>query len=645
MPEREPLEPLPPGSGHGPVAPTNHSVGTHRPLTAGEIRLTGGLLKAWQDRNALVTLPLAPERLVEAGNLQNFEVAQSGSALDYVGPPWMDSDIYKTVEAMAWQASIDSAEGFHDFLDESCALLATAQQPDGYLNSWGMTRDLGHWEELTHSHELYCSGHLLQAAVAFRRAAADERLFRVAMANAAHLVDTFLGVAGGLDGHPQVETALVELYRETGRADFLSLAAQFVEQRGYGQASGGSTEGRRYSQDDEPARQRRGLVGHAVRALYLEAGIVDVAVETGDLELLESSVHRWDDMVSGKTALTGGLGSRHSGEAFGDRYELPPDRAYNETCAAIAAIQWSWRLMLATGEARYSDLIERILFNALGASISAHGDEFFYVNPLQRRADHFEKDDPGVRRAWFTCACCPPNLMRLFASLHFYVASADQDTLYFHQFTGLHADVVLSEGRLVVEMTTDYPWSGNVRCTVIAAPERPVALAFRIPGWSQDAPILLNGRPARSDDVSGGFFRLNRSWDPGDTVELAMTVEPRITYPDPRIDALRGTVAIEAGPVVYCLEGVDLAIDQGIDSMSIATSSPLVRSKRELAGVGPTVLVSAKGSARSFRGPPGLPYQHVPHHGTTSEVDLLLLPYFQWDNRGRHSMRVWFPGD
>ncbi len=555
----------------------------------------------------------------------------------------MDSDIYKTLEAMAWQVSIDGSQRFNGFLDESCTLLATAQQPNGYLNSWGMTRDVGHWEELTHSHELYCSGHLLQAAVAFRRTAADERLFRIAIANAAHLVETFLGADRSLDGHPQIETALVELYRETGRADFLSLATQFIEQRGHGKASVGSTEGRRYGQDDEPARQRRSLVGHAVRALYLEAGIVDVAVETSDTELLEGSVHRWDDMVSGKTSLTGGLGSRHSGEAFGDQYELPPDRAYNETCAAIAAIQWSWRLMLATGDARYSELIERILFNAIGAATSTNGDKFFYVNPLQRRTDHFEKDDPGVRRAWFTCACCPPNLMRLLASLHFYAASADHDTLYFHQFTGLHADVALSEGRLVADLTTEYPWSGKVRCTVIAAPDKPVSLAFRIPDWSHDPPILINGRHVESDDHSLGFLRFNRSWASGDTIELAMTVEPRITYPDHRIDALRGTVAIEAGPVVYCLEGVDLPTQHEIDSISLATYAPLVRNAGELAGVGQTVLVSAKGSARPVPRPSGLPFRRVHHDDTTSEIDLLLLPYYQWDNRGRHGMRVWLP--
>ena len=243
-----------------------------------------------------------------------------------------------------------------------------------------------------------------------------DRLFGVARRFADHLVDTFLGQEGGLDGHPIAETALVELYRETGHRPYLELASQWIKQRGHG-LIGDSGFGRRYLQDHEPVRQASTEVRHVVRALYLEAGVMDVAAETGDAALLQTSIGRWADMLAAKTYLTGGNGSQHEGESFGDRFELPPDRAYNETCAAIASFQWSWRLLLATGDARYADHMERTLCNGFAGATATGGTRFFYVSPLQRRADHFEKDDPGRRREWISRACCPPNVMRLTASL------------------------------------------------------------------------------------------------------------------------------------------------------------------------------------------------------------------------------------
>ncbi len=360
-----------------------------------------------------------------------------------------------------------------------------------------------------------------------------------------HLVDHFLGHEGN-DGHPIIETALAELYRETGHEPYLRLASQFLEQRGHGHI-GDSGFGSRYLQDHLPVRENPTEVGHAVRALYLEAGIADVAAETADRELLAASVTRWDDMVATKTALTGGNGSRHSGEAFGDAFELPPDRAYNETCAAIASFQWSWRLLLATGEARYADLMERLLYNGFGASVSADGRRFFYVNPLQRRIDHFENDLPGRRREWFSCACCPPNIMRTRASLQHYLATVAGDVLYLHQFTGSDLTAQLPAGTAALEVRTGYPWSGGVEITVRAAPEAEFGLAVRVPAWSPGAELTLGGQPLAAA-AEGGYLVARRQWQPGDVVTLDLDVRPRLTYPSRRTDALRGTVAVRARP-------------------------------------------------------------------------------------------------
>ncbi len=313
---------------------------------------------------------------------------------------------------------------------------------------------------------MYCDGHLIQAAIALARGTGRQEAMEIAIRLADHLVKEFAGQSSALDGHPIIETALVELYRETGTAAYRDLAAQFVEQRGHGLA-GDSGFGHRYLQDHLSVRERTTEVGHVVRALYLEAGVTDVATETGDTQLLETSENRWDDMVATKTYLTGGNGSRHEGESFGDHFELPPDRAYNETCAAIASFQWSWRLLLATGRAKYADHMERILYNGFAAAINTDGDRFFYVNPLQRRVDHYEKDDPGRRREWFKCACCPPNIMRLLASLQHYLATATDDTLTVHQY----AAASITGADLAVELDTNYPWDGAVTLRVTSAPD------------------------------------------------------------------------------------------------------------------------------------------------------------------------------
>ncbi len=482
---------------NGPVRPTTGASVVHRPIDGLGASLTSGLLSDWQQRNRTASLPLALRQLEAAGNLDNLRLAIAGVGGHYRGPVFMDSDIYKTLEAISWEQGREPSAELAEFAAETTGLLRSAQQPDGYLNSYKQVTGNPHFEKLESSHELYCAGHLIQAAVAADRSFDGEpggALLGVATKFADHLVSKFLGTKGGLDGHPIVETALVELYRQTGTAEYLQLAKQFVDQRGYG-LIGDSGFGIRYLQDYLPVRESPTVVGHAVRVLYLESGVADVAMETGDDALLATSVTRWDDMVATKTALTGGFGSRHSGEAFGDAYELPPDRSYNETCASIASFHWSWRMLLATGHGKYADLMERILYNGFAASTATDGQRFFYVNPLQRRIDHFEDDDPGRRREWFSCACCPPNIMRLVASLGHYLATTSNDALYVHLLTGSQITGTVHGSKFTVDVSTDYPWSGTAELTVRSCPDAESGLAVRVPGWSQLATVQLNGEP------------------------------------------------------------------------------------------------------------------------------------------------------
>jgi len=648
----------------GPVAPTSAAIVAHRPL-GGEgpgARLAGGLLHDWQRRNMAASLPLALRQLEAAGNLDNVRLAgraraggdaraagaarpdrgdtargdgaghRDGSPARYRGPVFMDSDIYKSLEAIGWELSHGTAAELTGFADSVAALLERAQEPDGYLDSYFQVTGEPRYARLAWSHEMYCAGHLIQAAVALRRGAGDGRMLAIATRLADHLVREFAGRARGLDGHPVIETALAELYRETGKQDYLALARQFVDQRGAGLA-GDSGMGRRYLQDHMAVRSSPTEVGHVVRALYLEAGVADVAAETGDRELLESSVRRWSDMVATKTYLTGGNGSRHSAEAFGDRFELPPDRAYNETCAAIASFQWSWRLLLATGDARYADHMERVLYNGFAAAISTEGNRFFYVNPLQRREDHFEKDDPGRRHEWFSCACCPPNIMRLLASLEHYLATVSGDELYLHHFTGAR----LAGAGLDLEMTTDYPWSGEVHVRVLGAPDGERGLAVRIPAWSRETGFRLNDDSERTvvPAPARGYLTLRRRWRPGDRLTVRLDLTPRWTHPDRRVDAVRGCVAVERGPLVYCFEQADQPAGVRVDDLMFRPGTPLTARELTLPGVGRTVWVTA--------GALHIPAvtNAVPAAGTV--VTAAAIPYFQWDNRDGRAMRVWMP--
>jgi hypothetical protein len=554
----------------------------------------------------------------------------------------MDSDIYKTLEAIGWELAHGPRPELASFATEVIGLLGQAQRPDGYLNSYFQVSGEPRYTRLAWSHEMYCAGHLIQAAIALQRGAGDQRLLAVAVRLADHLVREFAGAERGLDGHPVIETALAELYRETGTAAYLDLARQFVDQRGRGLA-GNSGMGRRYLQDHMPVRASATEVGHVVRALYLEAGVSDVAAETGEQALLDSSRRRWDDMVTAKTYLTGGNGSRHADEGFGDRFELPPDRAYNETCAAIASFQWSWRLLLATGQARYADLMERILYNGFGAAVSADGRRFFYVNPLQRRADHYEDDDPGRRREWFSCACCPPNIMRLLASLRHYLATVAGDVLYLHQFTGSRLTAELPAGPLAVAVDTGYPCQGEVLVTVQAAPQGPCGLAVRVPAWCRDRALTVNGEPAPVQDDGGGYLIVTRAWQPGDTLTLRLDLAPRLTHPGRRIDALRGTAAVERGPLVYCFEQADQ--EDGLDLEDLAVT-PGGLGEREVAlpGLATTIAVTVPAAALA-------PAAGVPAYGPERRADAargrpitaVAIPYFLWDNRDRAAMRVWLP--
>ena len=506
--------------------------------------------------------------------------------------------------------------------DEAIALVEAAQRPDGYLNTFVQVLAPGtEYHDLQWGHELYCIGHLVQAAVAWHRSLGDDRLLGVAERAVASVARELApGARKSIEGHPEIEMALVELYRVTGDRRHLDLAAAFIERRGRGLLGVGRF-GRAYWQDHLPVREAPSVVGHAVRQLYLDCGAVDVAVELGDQDLLDAVHRRWRDMVESKMYLTGALGSRHKDEAFGDAFELPPDRAYAETCAAIASVMLAWRLQLATGDPTCADVIERTAFNGVLPALSSDGTAFFYVNPLQRRTNRtWEEPGSKERAAWYACACCPPNLMRFVASWPHLLATADQRGVQVHQYAS--SEISAGAVRLVVE--TGYPWDGDVSVTVVESSDAPWTLSLRVPGWSSSATMSDASGRVGETAPDGRSISERRTWRAGDQVVLSLDVAPRITAPDPRIDAIRGCVALERGPIVYAIETADMPA--GVDVEDIAwppDAGATVTARPDLGQlvVGLTVSATADGERR----------------------DIDAIPYYAWSNRGAGGMRVWIP--
>lgn len=654
--------------------------GRLRPLGLAEVQIGGGF---WGDRqriNAEASLAHIEGWLEREGWLGNFDLVRDGGpASARRGREFSDSEVYKLLEAMAWELGRRGGGGDHGRhgdlearFDAIVERVAAAQQPDGYLSTaFGRPGQPARYSDLEWGHELYCYGHLIQAAVARARTRPEpsDLLVSVARRVADHVCETFGpdGIAS-VCGHPEIEPALIELYRVTGERRYLEQARLFLERRGHHVLSDVEY-GRSYFQDDVPIRAATVLRGHAVRATYLASGAVDLAAETDDDELLAAVTRQWRTTVARRTYLTGGMGSRHQDEAFGEDFMLPPDRAYSETCAGVGSVMLSWRLLLAHGGPEYADLIERTLFNVVATSPAADGRAFYYTNTLhQRELGTVPDADRAVGRAasslrapWFTVSCCPTNVARTLASLDGYVATTDDDGLQLHQYVPARIRTRLPDGRAVeVDVVTDYPRSGRVVVRVMTGDERPWTLSLRVPSWAAGASLAEGGerRP-----VEPGTATVTRVFRAGDEVVLDLPVVPRFTRPDPRIDAVRGCVAVERGPEVLCVESVDVPTVGSVDELRLdPTVAPVERDGRVLVhastvrpadrpwpyvpvdldddgnGVGraPGGAATDETEASGVVGPgPGDPAQE------TFEVPM--LPYHDWANRGPSTMRVWIP--
>jgi DUF1680 family protein len=514
--------------------------------------------------------------------------------------------------------------------------IADAQEDDGYLNTFfTFDRAPERWTDLRDLHELYCAGHLIQAAVAHHRTTGETRLLNVARRLADHIGEVFgppqEGKRPGTPGHEEIEMALIELARETGASRYREQARFFIDSRGYG-VIGGSP----YHQDHLPFRALDRMVGHAVRAVYLNAGATDLFAETGEAALRSALDQLWLNMTTRQTYISGGIGSRYSGESFGDDYELPNTRAYAETCATIGSVMWNWRLLALEGDARYADGIETALYNGFLVGLSLDGERYFYQNPLADGGTH-------RRQPWFDCACCPPNIARLLASLPGYFFSLSDDGIFVHQYAEGTAQLPLSDGDPVgLVQHTNYPWDGEI--TIEVQGTGTFSLYLRVPAWCVGgATLQVDHKAYDAVPVPGSYVRVRRMWSPGDVVRLNLPMPVRLLACHPYVLENAGRVAVMRGPLLYCLEQTD---NPGFDLRDVslaanATFSP--ESRPDVLGG----LVVLRGQAQvSFPEPAwtDLLYRAAslePLDGRRQSKDITAIPYYAWANREPGAMQVW----
>ena len=621
-----------------PVTPSSTAL---RPLDVSDVTLTGGFWGTRQQLNHDAIIPHALYWENKVGWIDNFVHTLAGDIADHhQGRQFADSDVYKLLEAMTWEAARSGDTDMDAEVDRIARTIAAVQREDGYLNTqFDNPGQDPRYSDLEWGHELYNYGHLLQAAVSRLRTGhtADDTLVAVSIRVADHVCEAFSDAPDAIHrvgGHPEIELGLAEFGRELDEPRYIEQAKLFVDRRGHGTLREIEF-GRKYFQDDTPIRQADNLRGHAVRALYLTAGAIDVAVETGDQELFDVCKLQYDNALARRTYITGGMGSHHQDEAFGDDFELPPDRSYCESCASIASIMTAWRIMLATGDMSYGDIIERTLFNMLATSTADDGRHFFYANTLHQRVptqpmpeDEFSlRAEAQLRAPWFEVSCCPTNISRTIATLGGYIATTTDAGVQVHQY--LPGRIVA--GDLTLDVDTAYPNDGDIALTVAGAPSSSIELSLRIPAWADGATV--NG-----ETVKPGTHVITRQFAEGEVISLHFPMDARVIEPDFRIDAVRGCVAVERGPLVLCAESVDLP--DGMDVGQFTVAAPVTLGVGDDGRTTISVSLIDEGATNPWPySPSGL--ESDAKAGQTFELPL--TPYYHWANRGSSTMRVWMP--
>jgi DUF1680 family protein len=615
------------------------------PVDYRAVRITGGFWGRWQDVVRTRSLPHIYDWLEQSGRLEAFDLTwKQGEPEPHI---FWDSDVYKWLEAASYALTLHHDPGLRTRVDDAVERIRAAQQPDGYLNIYfTAVRPQDRFTDLEGGHELYCAGHLFEAAVAHYGATGSTTLLEVARRYADYLIQVFgtrPGQIPGYPGHEEIELALVKLYRVTGEQRYLHLARYFLDQRGQEPHYFSDERQRRghagfltvpfpdeqarkeYNQSHVTVREQTAAVGHAVRAMYLYTAMTDLCVETGDKELRTALDRLWESVTARRAYVTGGLGSSATNEGFTTDYDLPLDTAYAETCAAIGAAMWQHRLLQLGPDRRYADYLERLLYNAILASVSLDGTRFFYANPMLSDGQH-------ERSEWFTVACCPPNLARFVLSLGGYVYSQSQRAIAVHLYVQSQATIQLESQTVRLTQHTDMPSGSDVVLTVDSDTPQEFALWLRLPAWSDGAEIQVNGEPIHPA-VIRGYAVVERKWVPGDRVAVSLARQPRWLFAHPRVAATRDRAALAVGPLIYCFEGADNLVDLELVRVRM-DEAPTIIPDPHFAGE--RVAVQAEHTETAEL----LPLYQDRAYPTTG-ITLTAVPYWAWGNRRPGAMRIW----
>ena len=646
-----------------------------KPVRFSEVAINDSFWSAYQSLIREVVVPYQWEALNDrvpdaepSFAVSNFKIAAGEAQGEYGGLVFQDSDLAKWIEAAAYTLSLKRDPELENEIDKMVAIIEKAQQKDGYLNTYFTVKEPDkRWTNLFECHELYCAGHIMEAAVAYYEATGKKALLDV-MCRFADYIDTVFGhepgKLKGYDGHEEVELALLKLYRATGNEKYKKLAMFFIDERGQdpyffdeewerrGHLSHWSKalcpppgKNREYGQAHVPVRKQKVAVGHSVRAMYLYTAMADAALENGDKELFDACRELWKSTVERQMYITGGIGSTHGGEAFTMDYDLPAATVYAETCATVGLVFFAQRMLNADVDGQYGDIMETALYNILPAAMSRDGKHFFYVNPLEVWPEASEKNPDRrhvrpVRQKWFGCACCPPNLARLFASLGGYLFATGDKSFYIHLYMGSHTQAMVDGKPVGVKVETRYPVEETVTITLSPREEQAFALFLRIPSWCREPQVTVNGQfYSLTNKVEKGYLRLDRTWQEGDRVELLLPMPVERIIANPLVRDNAGKTSLKRGPVVYCFEEAD---NGGVlTSLSLPDQSPVETVYDEALLEGMPVL-KASGYRTPLAGWDGKLYKSL--DGTLPEkepVELKAVPYYFWGNRKPGEMLVW----
>ena len=545
----------------------------------------------------------------QTGRIRNFENAAKGEG-EHSGIFFDDSDVYKALEGMAYSLQVYKNPELEAKCDEWIAKFAAAQQPDGYLNTYYILTGLDkRWTDID-KHEMYCAGHMIEAAVAYYNATGKRKFLDVSEKMVAHMMSVFgPDKRHWVPGHEEIELALVKLFEATGKREYLDFAAWLLDQRGHGYGAYVDRDEnywKEHYQDEVPVRELSRISGHAVRAMYLYSGMADVAAYTGDTGLTDALDRLWDHVVMRNMYITGGIGQSSHNEGITEDYDLPNLTAYCETCASVGMVFWNWRMLQLSGDGKYTDVMERSLYNGALAGVNLKGDRFFYVNPLESKGNHH-------RQEWYGCACCPSQICRFIPSIGNYVYGTSAEALWVNLYMGNVADVTFAGKPVRVTQVTRYPWDSGVMIRLQMKDPVKGQLRLRIPGWCKDHTLSVNGQAVNAP-VDKGYAVLERKWKDGDAVELIFDMPVELVAADPRVKEDVGKRAVQRGPLVYCLEEVDNPV--GFDSLTISENATfsLAFLPKKLYGI-----------------------------MEISTSNLTFVPYYAWDNRAPGKMKVWVP--